>query len=311
MASALGVPLQELISNKPRFFRYAILLFRTTHLLWRYRGKHVFVQNPSIVLAFWAVCLKPVLRCKVIVDFHNSGLFPLEGRSRLLLSISRFICRRANLSIVTNTSLARVVKERGGEPSVVTDPLNEEEFSSETNSQSMELDYFLFVCSWAEDEPWEEVLKAVTMTENPVKILVTGNYKRCLSEKDISTLPEGVKLLGFIDREDYIGALQGARLMVDLTTRDHCLVCGAYEAVAAEVPMLLTDTVVNREVFYSGAVYTANDAKSIAEALDRANENYSKLKRDVRTFRSEYRSQSNQQIDGLKVRLLEDSDGVI
>jgi len=303
MASAIGIPLKELISDKPRLFRYMILLWRTTILLWNYRGKRVFVQNPSIVLAFWAVCLKSIFRIKVIVDFHNSGLFPLEGRSSVLLAISCFICRKADLSIVTNKSLSEVVQQRGGVPIVITDPLNNDEFYGKVDPQESGRNYLLFVCSWAEDEPWDEVLKAVEVHENSTKILVTGNYRKCLSEKDISKFTDSIQLLGFVDREEYVRVLQGARAMVDLTTRDHCLVCGAYEAVAAEVPLLLTDSEVNREVFHKGAVYTANDAASISEAIKRVNENYQALKDEVRSFKSDYSAESERQIQELKAKL--------
>lgn len=303
MASALGVPLVELLSSRPRLLRYAILMWKTTCLLWRYRGHWVFVQNPSIVLATWTLCLKPVLGLKVVVDFHNSGLFPLEGKSRLLLMISRLTCRWADLSVVTNSSLAEVVENRKGRACIVTDPLNEEEFFPIEAPQTDRAPYLLFVCSWSEDEPWEQVLEAVKHTVEPFTLNVTGNYKKRLSSLAAEALPGNVKLLGFVEREEYIRCLQGASLMLDLTNRDHCLVCGAYEAVAAEVPMLLSDTKVNREVFPKGAVYTENQAKPIAKAIDEALQAYAVLSNEVKAFKAEYRNHSQQQIGQLKAQL--------
>jgi len=309
MSSVLGVPLVELLSDKPRLIRYMILTGRTISILWRYRGCWVFVQNPSIVLAFVAVVLKPLLRHKLVVDFHNSGLFPLEGKSRLLTAVSRFICRRADLSIVTNASLAKEVEERGGEACVVTDPLNESEFMPAATDSSYTSNYLLFVCSWADDEPWEEVLEAIRHVHAPVELWATGNYKKRLSEKAVGELPEQVRLLGFVGRGDYIRVLQQVRLVIDLTTRNHCLVCGAYEAVSAEVPMLLSDTSVNRETFPRGAVYTLNEPKAIAHAINQAIEDYTELKKDVQAFKLDYKKRSRHQIDALEARLRCQSGG--
>jgi len=310
MASALGVPLYELISDRTRLVRYAILLCRTTALLWRYRRQWIFVQNPSIVLAFWTLLIKPFLGLKVVVDFHNSGLFPLEGRSRALMAISSLICRWADLSIVTNSGLAQVVEARGGRAFIVTDPLNETEFAGGQLTKESPSEYLLFVCSWAEDEPWHEVLEAVQKNSRVSRLMVTGNYKKRLSQESINNLPDKVQLLGFVDRNDYIQLMQNALVMVDLTTRKDCLVCGAYEAVAAEVPLLLSDSDVNREVFTGGAIYTLNDSDAIADAMGYALENISTLKSEVKAFKVDYLQRSEHQIGRLKEQLQPEPGGV-
>jgi hypothetical protein len=68
---------------------------------------------------------------------------------------------------------------------------------------------------------------------------------------------------------------------------EDALLCGAYEAVALAVPMILSDTPVLKEYFNKGAVYTLNNSKSIAKAVIKAKNEYPKLKDDVYKLKNE------------------------
>jgi len=55
-------------------------------------------------------------------------------------------------------------------------------------------------------------------------------------------MSDNLTLTAFIDDNAYVTLLYSCDLIVDLTTREDCLVCGAYESVSAEKPLLLSDT---------------------------------------------------------------------
>lgn len=282
MAENLEIPLYELISNKGRILRYLSLGIKTLSIMRRY--KIIFVQNPSIVLSFIASIIKFFSKKQLIVDAHNSGVFPLEGRNRFLNAITRFICRTADSVIVTNNSLAKQVSSWGGNPIVLPDPLPN--FNDTLTSKEYNERFIFFICTWASDEPYQEVIQAAKLIPEDVKIFITGNYNKV--KKQLPDLPENVKLLGFIDEAQYLFFLSKASASMDLTTRDNCLVCGAYESASLQTPCIISDTNINREVFNQGFVYTQNNKSSIASAILLALAEKNILSNQIAAFKEEH-----------------------
>ncbi len=74
---------------------------------------------------------------------------------------------------------------------------------------------------------------------------------------------------------------------MDLTTRDNCLVCGAYETVAVAKAGILSDSTVNREYFDKGFVYCDNSASGITQAIVNAHQNCERLNQEILVLRQE------------------------
>lgn len=266
--------LYELTSNRSRMLRYLQLSIRTLKVIREERPSVIFVQNPSIILSFLTILLRPFFKFKVIVDCHNSGLYPLEGQSRVLSEIANWIAKNADLTIVTNAALASDVIEKGGRAYVMPDPLPT--LHAPNDVLEIQHDSALFICTWASDEPYSEVIDAVRGLG--LTLYVTGNYRKVFSEEQLKELSQNVVLLGFVDRETYDAYLNSVDLVIDLTTRESCLVCGAYEAVAAEKPMIISDTEINRNVFNLGAMYSGSNVTSIRECIREALLNLEELR---------------------------------
>lgn len=296
MSNELGVPLYELISERSRLTRYIALSTETLKIFWKERPRTVFVQNPSIVLASLAVISSKLFGFMLLVDSHNSGIYPLERRSRVLNVIADWIMKSADVTIVTNQFLASEVNKRGGEAYVMPDPIP----TLITNSRLSEVQppSILFICSWAEDEPYAEVMEAVRDLD--MVLYVTGNYKKSLSPEELKELPKNVVLLGFVDRATYDSYLNSVDVVLDLTTREYCLVCGAYESVSAEKPMIISDTKVNREVFNQGAVYSGSNSASIRVAIQEAITNIDKLTDEVISLKRLHCRNTRESISNLK-----------
>ena len=62
--------------------------------------------------------------------------------------------------------------------------------------------------------------------------------------------------------------LYSADAIIDLTTRENCLLCGAYEAVACGTPLILSNTKTLRNYFNSGSVYVDNTVESIQAGVE-------------------------------------------
>ncbi len=298
MSKLVGADLKELIVNKSRWIKYPILILRTAFLLINNRAKVIFVQNPSIVLAYVSSVLKCLLGFKLIVDAHNAGVYPLEGKSKILNYITRKICQRANMVIVTNTALSDQVREWGGHPFIMPDPLPD--YGNVKATQSNEqIKNFLLICTWAEDEPYLEIIDAAKSLQGVVNLRITGNYKKKLTSSQVESLPKNITLLGFVSESEYVHELSHADFTIDLTTRDNCLVCGAYESVAMGIPGIISDTSVNRQTFSLGFVYSDNKSHSIREAMLQAVEKIDFYRNQVSEMKGLHSSRTTQCRDSL------------
>lgn len=258
LSSRFSADFYPVVSRHKGIVRYLECAVKTIAILFKYRGQLVFVQNPSLVLALLALIFKPLFAYRLVVDAHNAGVFPGEK----LKSIANFIHRNVNFVIVTNKSLADFVTAIGGVAVVLPDPLPlmDEPPSSLKNSE-LTRKSAMMVCSWAEDEPYLEVFKVAGLLPE-IDFYFTGNSKG--KEKNVNTpIPQNVHLTGFLSRDDYLSLLARVDLVLVLTTRENCLVCGGYEAVSAKKPVLLSNTAALREYFGVGAIYVENNSKDI------------------------------------------------
>lgn len=299
MAKALDVPLFEMLSNKSRWLKYPELAYKTFSLIRKNKVKTLFVQNPSIVLSFLAVLLKPIFGLTLVVDAHNAGIYPLEGRSILLNSIAKFIAKKADYVLVSNTYLAKIVIGWNGNPIVISDPIPDLEIPSFLNSNETK-PYIFFVCTWADDEPFQEVLEAAKHVD--IDIYFTGNYKKIYKD-GIPNAPENVKLLGFVSEEDYVNYFHQSLAAMDLTTRENCLVCGAYEALALNKPMILSESRVNRELFSRGFLYTPNTVEGISKSISTILHKHKELESQITELKEIYLKHHLAVITELKEKL--------
>lgn len=278
LSSALSARLLVIDSRLPRVLRYPVSIWKTLSAIRRYRPEILFVQNPSIVLAFTASLYHKLTGLPVVVDAHNAGIFPPGRPNGILGRAARYIIRNTPLTIVTNESLSRYVSSIGGRAAILPDPLPDLG-NVETPSSKPRGFNIAFICSWADDEPYGQVINASRHLNDNVSVYITGRSNG--RERPYEPIPDNVILTGYLADEQFTSLLHRSDLIVDLTTRDDCLVCGAYEAVSVGRPLLLSDTRALREYFNKGAVYTNNTVKDIAEKINYARRNIVRLTHDV------------------------------
>ena len=307
LSSALHADLHELISARSGLRRYLDLVRRTIRLLRQERPQIVFAQNPSIVLAVTAVMMSWLMGYRLIIDAHNAGLLPAEGRYPLLNAIAGFINRRAEQVIVTNETLRELLEEAGGRAFVLPDPIPQ--LPETGNSEAVGPHSFdiLLVCSWSSDEPWQEVLKAAASLPEGIVIHITGNFRKVITDEQI--VPQNVRLTGFLSEEEYVAMLKDCDAIMVLTHREDCLVCGGYEAVAAGKPLLLSDTQALRDHFDAGCVYTVNDAGSIADAVADLQTHADSLREQIAELKQRLIVDMQQRITALEQEVLSQRRG--
>ncbi|MCW9014601.1 MAG: glycosyltransferase [Gammaproteobacteria bacterium] len=264
LSKKLGVTLFQLEINSHRILRYPILILKTLMVLLKHRPRILFAQNPSIILALFIVIYGQIFGKRSVIDCHNAGVYPFEGKVFWATQIARYIFRNSHLIIVTNESLKAYVESHGGEAYILPDP-----FPSIKENKDVQLAgelNFLLICTWAADEPYKEVFEAFSSLNKNWVLYVTGNSKG--KEKYLSqSLPSNVVLTGYIPDEDFDDLLNSCDCVIDLTTREDCLVCGAYEAVAVGKPVILSGTDALKAYFLDAAIYTENNVEQIAVAV--------------------------------------------
>ncbi len=275
LSRELSAKLIEIDCNKHRLIRYIVSIYRTLSSIRHYKPDILFVQNPSIVLAIVAIIYHKITNLPVVVDAHNAGISPTDNNHSILNKLTKLILIHTPLTIVTNNNLAKYVTSVGGHAIVLPDPLPE--ISDNNSHQKLKGSFnVLFICSWAEDEPYKNVIEAARLLDDDTVIYITSDSKG--KEKTLGPLPENVILTGYLNEVDFISMLFGCDLILDLTTRDDCLVCGAYEGLAVNSPMLLSDTAALQEYFKDSAIYTDNTAQNIADKISFASEQIPQLK---------------------------------
>ncbi len=271
LSQKFGARLYEINVRHNRVVRYVISIVRTILALREESPVLIFAQNPSVVLAWLCVIYGKLCQILVVVDAHNAGIYPQHGKWKWLNRIAAKMIRIADYTMVTNQSLAEYVAQQGGRPLVLPDPIPTFEFSGSVIDRDKLKGKFnvLFVCTFAVDEPYLEVIKAASLLDQDVYVYITGDSKG--KEKEYrARIPENIIFTGYLPEEDYVQMLFSVDVIVDLTTRQDCLVCGAYEAVAAGTPLIVSDSEALRRQFSIGALFTDNTSEDLARQITTA-----------------------------------------
>jgi len=265
LARRLDVRLLEVRIGGNRIWRYVMSIRRTMSALRRARPSIVIATNPSIVLALMLLGVRRWFGFALVSDAHFVGLRSLRGH--LMQRVLDFYNSRADLVIVTNERQAQYLASIGGRAYLCPDPLPDLNDHIGASVAVPEKSVFL-ICSFARDEPYEAAFAAFSQLQQAgYALFVSGNYRR--ANLDPARFP-WVRFLGYVSEPDYYAYLVSCAVTMDLTVLEDCLVCGAYEALAAKRPLVISNTQALRDYFGAAVVLTDNTPEAIAESVERA-----------------------------------------
>lgn len=283
-----NMKLFELEFEAPFFIRYPYLLFKTVLILFKERPNLVVVQNPSVVLSLFMVTFGKLFTNNVLVDAHNEGIMPFYSKYNWLLPAYKLIQKHADLTIVTNENLADYVRLSGGHPFVLEDKIPR---FNDVGQVDLKGDCnIVFICTFEKDEPYEDVIKAASLIDTSIYIYITGNYEK-LPPNILENASPNLIFTGYLPQQDYENLLYSCDAVIDLTLMGNCLVCGAYEAVSLEKPIIVSNTNALRNYFCSGAVYTENRSNEIAAAIDYVLENKESIEEEIKLLKHRLQSE--------------------
>jgi glycosyltransferase involved in cell wall biosynthesis len=277
IARRLGMPMLVLSTRRRGLLRYLELVWRTVGALRRSRPRLVVVQSPSLVLSLLALALRPVLRYALVVDAHNEAVDPYLHPTALVRALTYRVLREADLVVVSNPSLAARVEARGGRAISLPDRIPE---VAPGVPQARAGDGFdvVVVCTFAADEPVLAVIEAARQSGNGIRYALTGDSTR-LPPSVRENLPSNVRLAGFLPEAEYWRLLAASDIVMDLSSMEDCLVCGAYEGLAVGRPLLLSNNRASIELFHDAALFTDNSVDSLVKTVQEARECHSTLLR--------------------------------
>lgn len=280
-----------------RFKRYVHCLPRTIGILNKKRPGLLFVQNPSILLAVAAAAIKGLYRYRLVNDLHTPYIRLGRIAALVFWKLQAYCAGRSDMTLVTNEGMKRRLPR--GDALVLPDRLPELEKRAERELAGRT--NILYVSSFAEDEPYAEVRKASRLVDPHTHIYVTGSFRKVKWVPE--EMPGNLHLTGYLPDRDYIDLLHSVDAVMVLTTQENCLVCGAYEGVAAGKPIILSNREALRSYFSAGAVFVEDDAASIASGIGEAIAGADDLKGEVAELRARLNKDWRERFDSVEKRL--------
>lgn len=298
MARELGLPLHEFDFPGSRVRRQLRALGATLRLLVTARPSVVFAPNPSLVLTYLLLACRAPFGFRLVTDAHYGGVVSVTG-SRLVQRLLDVANARADVVIVTTRAHADRVRRAGGRPFICPDPLPRiGDSPSRPAGMNGAEKSVLFVCSFDLDEPFPAVFEAAAaLARHGFTLFASGRYSR--AGLTAETVPHAV-LLGFVDRPTYDAYLRHVDVVLDLTTCEDCLVCGAYEAMAAGKPCVLSRTAALTDLFTHGTVFSSHDPDAIVNAVLSAYERRDVLGAQIAEWRERHRESIRERIASLR-----------
>lgn len=263
------------------FFRYPASILKTINILRRTRPNVLFIQNPSMILASLVCIYKLFNKITLIIDRHTTFLLDKKYKNSpgiiLFKLLNRFTIMVADLTIVTNSSLAKIIEKTGGLPYVLPDPLPEIKMNDKKKLQGKK-NIFL-ISSFGIDEPINEVLKAAKEIDKSIYIYISGNYAK-LDKSLVQSAPSNIKFTGFLSELEFNTMLFSVDAVMVLTTADSCMLCGCYEAISVSKP-LITSGKKDLKEYFTAAVFVNNKAKGISDGIKEVFANWDDYKQNT------------------------------
>lgn len=259
--------------------KYAAQWLETARVLRREQPDAIFVMTPPLFAALPAFFYARRKGKRLVLDAHSAAF--LHPRWRHFQGLQRALCRRAATTLVHNEYMAALVRDAGGHATLVPDvPI---EFADRERFPRPRNFTVAVVCSFNYDEPLREIFDAAA-TLPDVQFFITGN-PRHLDPALAKSLPPNVKLTGFLSTPAYGGLLTDADAVMTLTTRDHTMLRGAYEAIYQGTPVIVSHWQILRDAFPHGAVHVDNTPTGIAAGIRRLEAGLEAYRRDALRLR--------------------------
>ena len=161
--------------------------------------------------------------------------------------------------------------------------------------------YVILPWNFNVDEPLTETLEAIRAMPN-IQFVMTW-YVEKLAKYQRNNAPSNLKFTGFLELDDFNHLFSHAGVALVLTTRDGTQLSGMHEAMAFEIPAVISDLKTTRLLYKDAPIYVNHDPASIAEGVKSAFKTSDDLKAKIKKLRMETEKEFSEQILKLETLL--------
>ena len=123
-------------------------------------------------------------------------------------------------------------------------------------------------------------------------------------------MPGNATLTGFISDEAYGSLLTRVDAVITLTSRNHTMLRGAYEAVYQATPVIVSDWPLLRQAFDEGAIHVDNSPEQLVAAIREMQANLSRYRAEVIRLRERKYAEWTKTRQGILTHLMKDPERV-
>lgn len=289
ISNDLGIPIWEYVNENSIRERHVISTLETFFIILKQRPSIIYIQYSYLLLII--VVLYKILSFKrvvVVCDCHTKALRRTLDNwlGGVFYSFKKVSFKLADISIVSNNLMLDDIKQFTNKyfilpdkiPNLITNKKNDHKF-----------DYCVFASAYAVDEPLAELIQATEKLNGDVFVYCTGKIPKKLGY--LSQQPyRNIYFTDYLDDEEYVNLIANAKCILALTTEEGCLQCAGYEALALNVPLVVSESQALRNYFDDSVIYVKNKADDISKGIRRAVAEEKKLKSrmaDIRTVREQ------------------------
>lgn len=271
-----------------RPLEYVLKGLQTLLLFLSQRPQIIWIQLPPTLLLHLVHLYKVFLNPQVIIiaDCHNatfrSPWISIPGTITFL--------NRCDLVLIHNDALKEQVLANGIDYKhlyVLEDPPASVKNKTAKTQELFPHPWILLPCSFNRDEPIQAVIDAAHLAPE-ITFVLTGNTARAQGIHDLSNIPNNIKLTGFLPTVEFDTLICNADVILGLTKLDGIQLSVANEALGVGKPMVLSNTLLLKKMFYKGSVFVdSSNPKSIAKGCREALLRVDKLTQEVINLRRE------------------------
>lgn len=321
--------------------KYPLLFYKTLRVLISSRPTTIICQSPPIFCPLSAMLYAATSRknkVRIIIDAHTAT-FEKPWSLPILKSITKWVIRKAIAVIVANGELQNIVyRNYGLMPLVLEDGVPQLDKAKRERSQksveisgnhdqnqfpvSMQSQFHLkdlenereerkfkiaVICSFASDEPIEEIINAAKILEDTTTFYVTGDSSRLATKKllEWQETASNVIFTGFLDDSQYVDLLRTVDAIMVLSRRYHNMLSGAHEALALEMPLITSDWPPLRKYFSAGTAYVNNSVKGIVSGVNYVQLEKDRMKEEMRILKRDKLVEWEHKISAFKDEFIE------
>lgn len=222
-------------------------------------------ENPEIIIitnTTWIIAIVNYLYArirgkKLLLDSHSCAFD--DSWLKYPIILSKYFAKNSFMSFVTNAAHVKLVQNWGAEVLLLNDIPFEDGLKTSQKLQLSEKFNICYVCTFAEDEPFEEVFRAAERLSD-ITLYVTGKFDRV--NIDPQKYPN-IKFLGFVNNDEYKLYINNADAIMTLTTREDTMQRAGSEAISVGKPLITSDTQMLRNTFKFGTIFVKNLEENI------------------------------------------------